>query len=105
MKLEIIRLIEDWKEDSDCAINRHSVEHEVITTAKVSVEFNVLESGFTDWTSEAHATPYPSLAVDAGLTGLIDRRWCCTCAPSYHAKKSNQKGEVQEENEIVLMPL
>ena len=105
MKLEVIRLVKDRKENSDGAINCYSVEHEVITRAKVSVGFDVLEGGFTDWTFGAHATTYLSLAVGVGLIGLIDRRWCCTCALSCHARKSDQENEVQGGDEIVPTPL
>lgn len=104
MKLEVIRLIEDWEENSDGTIGCYGVEREVISATTISVRCEALEGGHTDWTFEANARTYLSPAVGEGLTGSIDRRWCCTCAQSCHPGKIDQECEVWEKNEIVPTP-
>ena len=87
MKLEIIRLIEDWKENADGAIGCYSVEREIIPTTTISARYEISKRGLTDWMFGVNATTYLSPVVGEGLTGSTDRRWCCMCAPSCHAGK------------------
>jgi len=89
VKLEIIRLIEDWKKNSDGTIGCYRVEREVISATTISVGYEALERGFTDWTFEANARTYLSPVVDEELTESIDRRWCCTCVQSCRPGKTD----------------
>ena len=91
VKLEIIWLIEDWKENSDGTIGRYGIQHEIIPTTTMSVGYEMLRRRLTDWTFWVNATVYLSPAVGEGLTVSIDRRWCCMCAPSCHSRKIDQE--------------
>jgi len=48
MKLEIIRLIEDWKKNSDSTIGCYGVEHEIIPTTRMGIGYGTLEDVLTD---------------------------------------------------------
>ena len=91
VKLEVVRLIQDWKENSNGTIGCYSIEHEIIPTVTVSVRLETLEGGHTGSTFGEIATTYLSTAVGGGLTGSTDRRWCCTYAQSCHARRIDQE--------------
>jgi len=43
VKLEVIWLVQDWRENTDGAIGRYSVEHEIIPTFAVNIGHETLE--------------------------------------------------------------
>ena len=105
MKLKIVRLIKDWKENSDGPIGCYGVEHEVIPTASMNMGYRMSKRGLTDWKFEANATTCLSPAVDEGSTESIDRMWYYTCVRSCRAKEYDQEHEVWRKDETIPVPL